>query len=215
MALISRRLAAQLNNHFKSAIDEKTSMRKTLIVLGILISNSSIAGAYKCIDANGKTGYQSSPCATGQSAVQINFKTGEPVAKNRELDKEVLKRDQQKSQELIELELETKRLQLIAETKEETEQNQVLIKNNPKQFSAYAIPPYDPEKLPEWLKKFESRLPEIEKLRRFAAQKVLASGQCKRVEASELNIKSTLENLVFLVNCSTGQGLYFNEGELK
>ena len=190
-------------------------MRFKLLLLAILVSNSSSAGVYKCIDENGKTGYQSKPCATGESAVEINFKTGEAIDKKTELSRQTSELEKQKLLEKAKRDLQQKHRQLINDAKAESDKNQILIKNNTGQFSAYAIPPYDPENLSDLVKKFEDRLPYIERLRRLAAQRVLASGQCQRVEASELNIKSTREQLVFLVNCSKGQGIYISENELN
>jgi hypothetical protein len=57
-------------------------------------------------------------------------------------------------------------------------------------------------------------LPEIERLRRQAAEKALASDQCARVESVELNSKSTKDALMFLINCSNGTSFYFKEQEL-
>jgi hypothetical protein len=190
-------------------------MRFKLLALAILVSNSSSANVYKCIDENGKIGYQSKPCSIGESAVEINFKTGEAIDKQTELARQASEMEKQKSLEKAKRDLQQKQQQLIIDAKAESEKNQILIKNHSDQFSAYAIPPYDPENLSDLVKKFEDRLPDIERLRRLAAQKALASGQCRRVEASELNIKSTREQLIFLVNCSKGQGIYISENELN
>ena len=125
---------------------------------------------------------------------------------------------QKKQQELQQQTEEQARLDGIARRKQlaraQSELTQALIKQNPALFSAYAIPPYDPEHLPAGIKPFEERLPDIEKFRRLAAQKALASGQCQRVEADELNAKTTKDQLVFLINCSSGTAYYFNESEL-
>ena len=45
------------------------------------------------------------------------------------------------------------------------------------------------------LNHYESRLPEIERFRRQAAQKALETGKCQRVEADELNSKSKVGSL--------------------
>jgi len=62
---------------------------------------------------------------------------------------------------------------------------------------------------------FSARLPDIERFRRLAAEKALATNQCGRVEAAELNSKSTDDALVFLVDCSSAKKYYFSEQELK
>ncbi|MDO8938737.1 MAG: DUF4124 domain-containing protein [Methylicorpusculum sp.] len=187
-------------------------MRFTILILGIISSNLCEAGAYKCIDENGKTAYQSKPCANNQNAVEINFKTGAGIDKNTEQSQQA---ELQESKELEEIERQQKKQQLLIEAKIESETNQQLIKDNPDKYSAYAIPPYDPDNLSDVVKKFGARLNDVEKLRRLAAEKVLSTGQCTRVESSELNIKSTLEKLVILVDCSTGRGISLTEDELK
>jgi hypothetical protein len=51
-------------------------------------------------------------------------------------------------------------------------------------------------------------------MRRQAAEKALATGQCERVEAAELNLKSSKAALVFLIDCSSGKHFYYTEQEL-
>ncbi|MGR9043727.1 MAG: DUF4124 domain-containing protein [Gammaproteobacteria bacterium] len=190
-------------------------MRYKLLALAILISNPALAGVYKCIGSDGKTAYQAKPCDSGEQAVEINFKTGEAIDRKSELAKQALDLEVQKFQEKARLDLLEKKKKLLIDAKAEAEKNQMLIKNNADQFTAFAIPPYEPENLSDLVKQFEDRLPDIERMRRLAALKVLASGQCQRVEASELNVKSRRDQLIFLVNCSQGEGIYLNETELK
>ncbi|MGR9114389.1 MAG: DUF4124 domain-containing protein [Gammaproteobacteria bacterium] len=190
-------------------------MRFKLLVLAIFLSNSASADVYKCIDANGKTAYQAKPCAVDESAVEINFKTGAAIDTQTDKARKASELEKQILQEKAKLEAERKKQQLLIDAKAEAEKNQTLVKKNTDQFSAYAIPPYDPANLTDLVKNFEDRLADIERMRRLAALKVLSSGGCQRVEASELNIKSTREKLIFLVNCSTGQGTYVGENELK
>ncbi|PKM10769.1 MAG: DUF4124 domain-containing protein [Gammaproteobacteria bacterium HGW-Gammaproteobacteria-10] len=190
-------------------------MRLKLLILGILFSHSTFAGVYKCIGAEGNTSYQTKPCGSGEQTIEINFKTGEAIDKQFEMAKQVEDLEKQKLQEQARLEEEQRRQQLIIDAKAETEKNQFLIKSDTSRFSAYAIPPYEPGKLSSLVTKFEERLPDIERMRRLAALKVLDTKQCSRVEASELNIKSTQEKLLFLVNCSNGQGIYLSEDQLN
>lgn len=190
-------------------------IRLSIFMLAISVSTIANADAFKCVDASGKTSYQAIPCDVNHQSVQINFKTGGAIDKSEQLKKQAQQRELQKQQELTEQQLQQKQVQFIANAKEETEINQTLIKNNPVQFTAYAIPPYEYGKLKPLVQEFESRLPEIERMRRSAAQKQLASGRCDRVEASELNVRSTSDNLVFLVDCSNGESAYFNETELQ
>jgi hypothetical protein len=69
--------------------------------------------------------------------------------------------------------------------------------------------------LPPQVENFAARLPEIERFRRLAAEKALATDHCGRVEAVELNTKSTQDALVFLVDCSSGKKYYLTEQEIK
>ena len=188
---------------------------KLLLLLGFFLSHTAAAEVYKCTDANGKTSYQAKPCASGEKGVEINFKTGEAIDKQTERAREALKLKKQKLQESLKHDEARKRHQLIRAAKAESEKNQTLVRKQSDHFSAYAIPPYNPENPSDLVKQFEDRLPEIERMRRMAALKVLSGNHCKRVEASELNIRSTKDQLIFLVNCSRGQGIYVSEDELK
>lgn len=193
-------------------------MKKTLLILAACLPHAAWAGVYKCTDAAGHNYYQSSPCTEEHKAVQMNPKTGGSVDLNAKEQLEALAVEQKKQQELQQQATEQAKLEAIAQRKklaqEQAALTQAMIKQNPKQFSAYAIPTYNPDKLPPLVKQHEERLPDIEKLRRLAAQKALATGQCERVEADELHSKSTKESLVFLVNCSSGASLYYNESDL-
>ena len=192
-------------------------MKFTLIVLGCLLSSYACAtkNVYKCIDASGKKNYQYSPCAVGLTNSTINIDTGSSINLDEEKKQQELK--QQKEQAKLEQQKLTKQQQLEKQentNKEaiaESEKTQLLIKESPKKFSADAIHPYDPEKLSDFVKNYRDRLADIERLRRSSAEKALESGQCERVEASELDIKSTKTLLSFLVNCSTSKAFYFTE----
>jgi hypothetical protein len=194
-------------------------MKNRILMIALFLSFDSWAGVYKCTDATGQTHYQSSPCTEEHKAIQMNTKTGSSVDLNAQEKQQAQEAEQKKQEESQQQAEQQAKQEEIAQRKKlaqaESELTQKLIKQNPTQFSAYAIPAYDPEKLPALVKSFETRLPEIEKYRRLAAQKALATGKCQRVEADELNIKSTNESLVFLINCSSGTNFYFNETELK
>jgi hypothetical protein len=193
-------------------------MRFTLLILGSLFSAYASAGIYKCTDANGNTEYRSTPCETGHSNVEINIKTGTSTNLDEKNNQNTLAQKEQQAalekQKLEQEQLLKKQADTNREAINESAKNQLLIKNNPGKFSAYAIPPYVPEKLPDLVKNYQARLPEIERLRRQAAEKALASGQCIRVESVELNSKSTKDALLFLINCSSGKTFYFKEQEL-
>lgn len=193
-------------------------MKNLFFVFGLCLSVDSWAGVYKCTDAAGHTNYQSSPCTVEHKAVQMNTKTGSSVDLNAVESQKAAEAELKKQQSLQEQAEQQAKLDAIAKTKQDaraqSELTQNLIKQNPLQFSAFAIPPYDPEKLPAQVKPFESRLPDVEKFRRLAAQKALASGECQRIEADELTAKSKPDQLTFLVNCSSGKTFLLNEAEL-
>ncbi|WP_445367236.1 DUF4124 domain-containing protein [Methylomonas sp. BW4-1] len=193
-------------------------MKNLFFVFALCLSADSWAGVFKCTDATGHTNYQSSPCTVEHKAVQMNTKTGSSVDLNaleRQQAAEAELKKQQSAQEQAE---QQAKLDAIAKNKQDarvqSEMTQTLIKQNPMQFSAFAIPPYDPEKLPAQVKPFETRLPDVEKFRRLAAQKALASGECQRIETDELTGKSKPDQLNFLINCSSGKTFLFNEADL-
>jgi len=194
-------------------------MRFTLLILGSLFSAYTSAGVYKCSDANGKTEYRSNPCETGRSNVEINIKTGTSTNLDEKNNQQATAQKEQQAaiekQQLEQEQLLKKQANTNREAINESAKSQFLIKNNPDKFSAYAIPPYVPEKLPDLVKTYQARLPEIERLRRQAAEKALATDQCIRVESVELNSKSTKDALMFLINCSSGKSFYFTEQEIK
>lgn len=186
--------------------------RSVFVFVSMLcLSPSASAGVFKCTDVQGNTSYQAAPCAEENSAAEINIKTGGSVDLSNERSKQEEELKQQQDKINSDKELEETR---VKEAKHQSALNQQLIQNNPIQFTAFSIPPYLPEKLSELVKPFEARLPEIEKFRRFAAQKALASGECKRVESDQLSIKSTLDVLVFSIDCSTAKTFTYNETEL-
>ena len=168
-------------------------MKNLFFFFSLCLSCNSWA-VYKCTDPTGHTNYQASPCAEQHKAVEINPKTGGAVDLNAKEQQQAILSDQQKQQELEKQAEEQAKLATLSEFKKqvqaEHEITQNLIKQHPQQFSAFAIPIYDPAKLPGHVQAFASRLVEIEKFRRLAAQKALASGLCQRVEADELNSKS-------------------------
>jgi hypothetical protein len=193
-------------------------MRFALLILGCLFTAQAAAGIYKCTDNAGNTKYLSTPCAQGDKNIQINLKTGATTDLNEKQNQEQLKQkeEQEKTEQekLEEQAQQQKQEKLISDANQESAKNQFLIKNNPQKYSAYAIPPYVPNLLPSLVKTYQDRLPEIERMRRQAAEKAIKSGQCTRVESAELNIKSNKRGLVFLIDCSTGKHFYFTEQEL-
>ncbi len=193
-------------------------MKFTLLILGLLFSIPLSAGVYKCTDANGKKIYRAIPCAEGQSNLELNVKTGSATDLIAKEHQEVLSQQEQEAKEAQKKQEEDEKLQKLAQLKQssldETAKNQFLIKNNPDKFSAFAIPPYKYDDLPPFVKTFQNRLPDIERLRRQAAEKSLATGECGRVESVELSEKSTKDDLVILVDCSSAKKFYLPEKEL-
>ncbi|MFZ2727611.1 MAG: DUF4124 domain-containing protein [Methylococcaceae bacterium] len=190
---------------------------RCFIVLNF-ITFPAIAEVYKCTNAAGNTVYSASTCPVGYSNIEINLSTGSHI----DLDAQKNKPDLEQERQLIELKKQAQQQQqaekLQAQWKQhaldESAKNQFLVKNNPQQFSAFAIPPYSPDNLPDLVKDYSDRLPDIERLRRLAANKALESKQCDRVENDELDGRSHKDVLMFTVNCSSGKTFHFSEQEL-
>ncbi|MCK5661873.1 MAG: DUF4124 domain-containing protein [Thiotrichaceae bacterium] len=185
------------------------------ILATTLFSGSILAGAYKCTDEEGNISYQSAPCAKENTAAEINMKTGGLTDLSIEQKKNELAQEIQNQQAAEQLKIQEQIAKRKYEAMTQSALNQQLIKDHPQQFSAFAIPPYISDKLPTLVKQYESRLPEIEKFRRLAAQKALASGECLRVESDQLSSKSTTKQLVFSIDCSSAKSFHFNETELS
>lgn len=193
-------------------------MKLILLFLGSLVSMQLSAGVYKCTDTNGKKIYRSVPCVEGQKKVELNVKTGGSTDLNEQENLKTLTQQEQEAkdaQKKQDDELAQQKLtQLKQNAMDESAKNQFLIKNNPQKFSAFAIPPYKFDDLSPLVKPYQSKLPEIERMRRQSAEKVLATGQCGRVESVELSEKSTKEGLIILVDCSSAKKFYISEQEL-
>lgn len=66
------------------------------------------------------------------------------------------------------------------------------------------------------INKYGSRLKDIERFRRIAAEKAIDSGKCDSVVTSELSdSKSSLKHLEFWVDCNNGERIYLDENQLK
>ena len=189
-----------------------------IMIITTFFSATCYSGVYKCTDEQGKTAYQSAPCAQEHKALKIDMKTGGQTDLSLKLKQKLeLNKQQEEEQKLKEAEQKQK-IEREAKRKKDfasqSKLNQQLVKNNPVQYSAFAIPPYTIDKLPELVKKYEARLPEIEKFRGLAAKKALSTGECKRVEAANLSVKSKPEQLVFSVDCSSAKTFNYTEAEL-
>jgi hypothetical protein len=193
-------------------------MKFTLLFLGLLVSMPLSAGVYKCTDASGKKIYRSMPCVEGQKKIELNVKTGGSTDLNEKETKETLTKQEQEAKEAQKKQEEEQSQQKLAQLKQnsldESAKNQFMVKSNPHKFSAFAIPTYKFDDLSPLVKTYQSKLPEIERMRRQSAEKVLATGQCGRVESVELSEKSTKEGLVILIDCSSAKKFYVSEQEL-
>ncbi|MGR9073375.1 MAG: DUF4124 domain-containing protein [Gammaproteobacteria bacterium] len=194
-------------------------MRLTLLLLGFISTGFAWAGVYKCTDAEGKTTYQKSPCTDKKNAKEINVLTGthKTITDDSLLKEEEARAVEAKRQEIERQKLEKKirKEKLLKEAREESRKNLAWIDSHKEEFSPYAIPPYSEKNAPDIVANFESRLPEIERFRRDVARKALADGQCDRVEASELDTKSSLDLLIFRIDCSNGSRLFFSELDVE
>ncbi len=189
-----------------------------LVAITFFSTIASAAGVYKCTGENGKTTYQTSPCSNENNATAFNVAAGNHIRLLDAKEKSAMKLQQQQLEEqekqLAELKLRQHQEQLKNDALIESIKNQQHIKDNPSKYSPFAIPPYTDNKRPPVVEIFKSRLPEIERYRREAAEVVLARGDCGRVEGTELNIKSKQDNLNFFVECSSGKQVYLSEKEL-
>jgi len=179
-----------------------------------LLPTHSVASVYKCTDSQGKTAYQSSPCAEEVNALKIDMKTGQSTDLAVKIKQQQQEVESKKQEDIARQQQAAKDIKRKKDSIEQSAINQQLIKDNPIQFTAFAIPPYNHDKLPALVKNFEARLPEIEKFRRLAAQKALATGECNRVESDQLSVQSKADKLVFSIDCSSAKRFQFNETEL-
>jgi hypothetical protein len=193
-------------------------MKFFVLSLGLAVSFQLSAGVYKCIDASGNKIYRSNPCTENQSKAELNLKTGDSKDLDAIEKQNALTEQEQAAKDAELAEQEQEKLRKQQEFKQnvldESAKNQFLVKNNPQKFSAFAIPPYEQNNLPPLVKKHENRLVDIERMRRQAAEKTLATGECGRVESVELSQKSTQNALVILVDCSSSKKFYIAEQEL-
>jgi hypothetical protein len=195
------------------------AMRFVILLVGLISSMPLMADVYKCTDASGNKIYRAIPCAEGQKKVELNVKTGSATDLSAKENEQALTQQEQEAKEAqkkLEADQAKQKLnQLKQEAADETAKNQFLVKNNPQKYSAFAIPPYKYDELPPQVKPFQQRLPDVERMRRLAAEKVHATGQCGRVESVELSEKSNKNGLVYLIDCSTSKKFYISEAELS
>lgn len=78
----------------------------------------------------------------------------------------------------------------------------------------YALSPYTKDTYPKTVAKFGSQLPEIEKLRRRAAEMAIDSGKCDSVELVEVSDKATRKEPIFFIDCTNEQRIYLKKSEI-
>jgi hypothetical protein len=135
-------------------------MKNTLFILIAFFSAGSVAGVYKCTDPAGNTSYQSKPCEEQKQAYEMNIQTGTKVdltqkQNQRELDKKQ-KQQQNQQQKLEQQMLSQNEAQRKKDAIAESAITQALIQDNPREYSAFAIPAYNPENLPTQVLQFEN-----------------------------------------------------------
>lgn len=194
-------------------------MKLLIVLLGVIFSiNAATAAVYRCADENGKIAYQNSPYQNLDAAAELNVTTGRhrditAEIKQQEAQDEALMSEEQK-REAEKLRIENEKTRLKAAGAEQSQINQEYLKNNKEKFSPYAFPPYQGKRYKDLIASYLERLPEIERMRRIAASQVLESGDCQRVEASDLNVYSHISLLRFIIDCRNGKRISFSEKEL-
>jgi hypothetical protein len=185
----------------------------------VFAASSESATVYKCADDEGNIAYQKSPCQHLDSAAEVNLKSGshkvvvDEIQNQIDEDEENLSEQQKQALEKLRKQAEENRL--IELSAEQAQKNQEYLKSNIGSFSPYALPPYQGKSYAGIVRNYLARLPEIERYRRVAASNVLLSGQCRRVEAAEMDRFSKLDNLNFIIDCRNGKRVKLNEKALK
>jgi hypothetical protein len=82
-------------------------------------------------------------------------------------------------------------------------------------IGSYALSPYTKKSYPKWVEEYKSRLQELEKMRRKAAEMALDSGKCDYVSGVDLSTQSSLNNIILFIDCKNKERIYLNESEIK
>ncbi|AOE86993.1 hypothetical protein [Pseudomonas sp. TCU-HL1] len=107
-------------------------------------------------------------------------------------------------------EAKAREIELAKKAKIEAEENYKT------RIRSYALDPYTVDQYPKTVAKYKSRLKEIERMRRRAAEMAIDSGKCDYVEAVELSdSRSSLRNIHIWVDCTNQQRFYLSEKEIK
>jgi len=82
-------------------------------------------------------------------------------------------------------------------------------------ISTSALTPYTTKDYPKTVKKFKSRLAELEVMRKTAAEMAIDSGKCDYVYMSEISdTRGSLQKMVFWVDCRNGERIYLSEDQI-
>ena len=87
--------------------------------------------------------------------------------------------------------------------------------NYERRIRPYAIDEYTRSQYPSLVAQYRSRLPEIHRLRRLAAEQSVDSNKCDYVENVQLSQESRVSSLKFFIDCSNGARIYLTESEIK
>lgn len=83
-------------------------------------------------------------------------------------------------------------------------------------IESYALDPYTSDQYPKTVKKYRSRLKELEKMRRRAAEMSIDSDKCDTVEEVQVSDeRSSLRDMHVWVGCANKQRIYLSEKEIK
>lgn len=88
--------------------------------------------------------------------------------------------------------------------------------NYAKRITPSALMSYTKDQYPKLFRKYGKRIPEIEKLRRTAAEQVIDSDKCDYVDLAEVSQDSSpVNNVRFFIDCKNGNRFYRTEQEIK
>lgn len=100
----------------------------------------------------------------------------------------------------------------VQAAKEEAQRER--LENYERRIRSYAIDAYTAKSYPQTYKKYRLRLPEIEKMRRAAAEMAIDSGKCDYVENVQLSDKSSPTALVFFIDCENRARIFLTEDDI-
>lgn len=88
--------------------------------------------------------------------------------------------------------------------------------NHKAEIPDYVLSPYTADQHPKLFAAFGSRIADVERLRRAAAEKAAATPTCDRVEFAQLSLdRSSLSDLNYFVDCANTTRFRFSETELS